>query len=208
MTALLSVSDKSGIVEFAKGLVDLGYAILSTGGTLKTLQENGIQALDVAQYTQSPEMFDGRVKTLHPKIHGGILYRRGNTEDKRIAEEFGIRDISLVCVNLYPFKATIERTDDFDEIDRLHNKWLNDVSFENFTAEEMKFMENYRNAEVKDAEKRIGANFCAFEVIRRAQRYFRLLTLEAPKIVCDNEEYLMLKAFIIHRFAVSFEKIA
>lgn len=99
-------------------------------------------------------------------------------------------------------------TDDFDEIDRLHNKWLNDVSFENFTAEEMKFMENYRNAEVKDAEKRIGANFCAFEVIRRAQRYFRLLTLEAPKIVCDNEEYLMLEAFIIHRFAVSFEKIA
>ena len=99
-------------------------------------------------------------------------------------------------------------TDDFDGIDRLHNKWLNDLSFENFTAEEMKFMENYRNAEVKDAEKRIGANFCAFEVIRRAQGYFRLLTLPAPKIVCDNEEYLMLKAFIIHSFAVSFEKTA
>ena len=116
MTALLSVSDKSGIVEFAKGLVDLGYAILSTGGTLKTLQENGIQALDVAQYTQSPEMFDGRVKTLHPKIHGGILYRRNNADDKAKAKEFGISDISLVCVNLYPFKATIERTDDFGEI--------------------------------------------------------------------------------------------
>lgn len=116
MTALLSVSDKSGIVEFAKGLLNLGYEILSTGGTLKVLQENNIQALDVAKYTQSPEMFDGRVKTLHPKIHGGILYRRENAEDRVKAQEFGIRDISLVCVNLYPFKATIERTEDFGEI--------------------------------------------------------------------------------------------
>ena len=116
MTALLSVSDKSGIVEFAKGLLNLGYEILSTGGTLKVLQENNIQALDVAKYTQSPEMFDGRVKTLHPKIHGGILYRRENAEDRAKAQEFGIRDISLVCVNLYPFKATIERTENFAEI--------------------------------------------------------------------------------------------
>lgn len=116
MTALLSVSDKSGIVEFAQELVKLGYEILSTGGTLKVLKENNIQALDVAQYTQSPEMFDGRVKTLHPKIHGGILHRRKNQEDVAKAQEFGIRDISLVCVNLYPFKATIERTDDFEEI--------------------------------------------------------------------------------------------
>ncbi|WP_297812837.1 bifunctional phosphoribosylaminoimidazolecarboxamide formyltransferase/IMP cyclohydrolase [uncultured Helicobacter sp.] len=116
MTALLSVSDKSGIVEFAKGLLHLGYTILSTGGTLKALQENGVQALDVAEYTQSPEMFDGRVKTLHPKIHGGILYRRDNAEDRDKAEEFGIYNISLVCVNLYPFKATIKRTNDFNEI--------------------------------------------------------------------------------------------
>lgn len=116
MTALLSVSDKSGIVEFAQELVKLGYEILSTGGTLKVLKENNVQALDVAQYTQSPEMFDGRVKTLHPKIHGGILHRRSNREDVAKAQEFGILDISLVCVNLYPFKATIERTDDFAEI--------------------------------------------------------------------------------------------
>lgn len=116
MTALLSVSDKSGIVEFAQELVKLGYEILSTGGTLKVLKENNVQALDVAQYTQSPEMFDGRVKTLHPKIHGGILHRRNHREDIAKAQEFGIRDISLVCVNLYPFKATIERTDDFVEI--------------------------------------------------------------------------------------------
>lgn len=116
MTALLSVSDKEGIVEFAKGLVGLGYEILSTGGTLKILKENGIVAIEVSEYTQSPEMFDGRVKTLHPKIHGGILHRRNVKEDVDKAREFGIRDISLVCVNLYPFKETIERTEDFGEI--------------------------------------------------------------------------------------------
>ncbi len=116
MTALLSVSDKSGIVEFARELTSLGYTILSTGGTLKTLQEHKISAEEVAYYTQSPEMFDGRVKTLHPKIHGGILYRRDNPEDQKQAKELGITDICLVCVNLYPFKETIERTDDFEVI--------------------------------------------------------------------------------------------
>lgn len=116
MTALLSVSDKKGIVEFAKGLVSLGYEILSTGGTLKILRENAIKALEVSEYTQSPEMFDGRVKTLHPKIHGGILHRRNNQDDRQKASEFGIKDISLVCVNLYPFKETIEKTEDFGEI--------------------------------------------------------------------------------------------
>ena len=116
MTALLSVSDKTNIVEFARGLIELGYEILSTGGTLKTLREEGIGVIEVSEYTQSPEMFDGRVKTLHPKIHGGILHRRKNLDDLQKAKEFGIRDISLVCVNLYPFKETITRTDDFDEI--------------------------------------------------------------------------------------------
>ncbi len=98
-------------------------------------------------------------------------------------------------------------TKDYSEIDRLQNKWFEDASFENFTSKELKFMENYKNAEIKDAENRIGENYCAFDVIRRAQRLFRLLTLNAPKIICDNEEYLMLKAFIIHKFAVSFENI-
>lgn len=116
MMALLSVSDKRGIVEFAKGLVDLGYAILSTGGTLKVLQQNNIQALEVSHYTQSPEMFDGRVKTLHPKIHGGILHRRSNATDVKVAKEQGIADINLVCVNLYPFKETIRHTEDFETI--------------------------------------------------------------------------------------------
>ena len=116
MRALISVSDKSGVVEFAKGLETLGWEILSTGGTYKVLKENGIKALEVSEYTKSPEMFDGRVKTLHPKIHGGILHRRDIKEHVEDAKKHDIGAIDLVCVNLYPFKATIKRTDDFDEI--------------------------------------------------------------------------------------------
>lgn len=116
MYALLSVSDKEGIIEFAQGLVKLNYTILSTGGTLKALQESGISAIEVSQYTNSKELFDGRVKTLHPKIHGGILYRRDKDSHCAQAEQNGIESIQLVCVNLYPFKQTTKRTDDFDEI--------------------------------------------------------------------------------------------
>ncbi len=116
MYALLSVSDKEGIVEFAQDLTQLGYKILSTGGTLKLLKQSHIAAIDVGEYTQSEEMFDGRVKTLHPKIHGGILYRRDNQSDVGIAQQKGISAIDIVCVNLYPFKQTIEHTDDFEEI--------------------------------------------------------------------------------------------
>ncbi len=116
MYALLSVSDKEGIVEFAQDLTRLEYKILSTGGTLKLLKQSHIAAIDVGEYTQSEEMFDGRVKTLHPKIHGGILYRRDNQSDVGIAQQKGISAIDIVCVNLYPFKQTIERTDDFEEI--------------------------------------------------------------------------------------------
>ena len=116
MRALISVSDKSGVVEFAKGLEALGWEILSTGGTYKVLKENGIKTLEVSEYTNSPEMFDGRVKTLHPKIHGGILHRRDIKEHVEDAKKHDIGAIDLVCVNLYPFKATIKRTDDFDEI--------------------------------------------------------------------------------------------
>ena len=116
MRALISVSDKSGVVEFTKGLEALVWEILSTGGTYKVLKENGIKALEVSEYTKSPEMFDGRVKTVHPKIHGGILHRRDIKEHVEDAKKHDIGAIDLVCVNLYPFKATIKRTDDFDEI--------------------------------------------------------------------------------------------
>ena len=107
--ALLSVSDKSGIIEFAKGLTELGYEILSTGGTAKTLREAGIAVTDVAAYTGSPEILDGRVKTLHPKIHGGLLGRRHDPQHVAEMERHGIRPIDVVVVNLYPFEATINK---------------------------------------------------------------------------------------------------
>jgi len=105
--ALISVSDKTGILEFARELEALGVEILSTGGTFKLLRDNGVAAVEVADYTGFAEMMDGRVKTLHPKIHGGILGRRGT--DDAIMAEHGIKPIDLVAVNLYPFEATINK---------------------------------------------------------------------------------------------------
>ncbi len=102
--ALISVSDKTGIIEFAKELEKLGVEILSTGGTSKTLRENGIRVKDVSEYTGFPEMMDGRVKTLHPKIHGGLLALRENHEHMEQAEKHGIEMIDLVVINLYPFE--------------------------------------------------------------------------------------------------------
>ncbi len=116
MRALISVSDKSGVIEFAKGLKELGCKIVSTGGTLKSLEDNGVKAKDISKFTGFPEMFDGRVKTLNPMVHGAILHKRKDKAHTDTAKEFGIKEIDIVCVNLYPFKATIERTDDFDEI--------------------------------------------------------------------------------------------
>jgi phosphoribosylaminoimidazolecarboxamide formyltransferase/IMP cyclohydrolase len=105
--ALISVSDKTGILEFARELVALNVEILSTGGTYKLLKDNGVAAVEVADYTGFPEMMDGRVKTLHPKIHGGILGRRAL--DGAVMDEHGIKPIDLVAVNLYPFAATVAK---------------------------------------------------------------------------------------------------
>ncbi|MBI3464058.1 MAG: bifunctional phosphoribosylaminoimidazolecarboxamide formyltransferase/IMP cyclohydrolase [Planctomycetes bacterium] len=107
--ALLSVSDKSGLVEFARGLAALGIQLFSTGGTRACLEQAGIPVRDVAAYTGFPEMMDGRIKTLHPKIHGGILCRRDRPEDMAALAEHGISTLDLVVVNLYPFEATIRR---------------------------------------------------------------------------------------------------
>lgn len=107
--ALISVSDKTGIVEFARALSDRGVEILSTGGTYKLLCDQGIPAVEVSDYTGFPEMMDGRVKTLHPKIHGGILGRRG--QDEGVMQQHGINPIDMVVVNLYPFAATVARPD-------------------------------------------------------------------------------------------------
>ena len=108
--ALISVFDKSGIVEFAKRLAALGIEILSTGGTSKLLRDAQVPVRDVADFTGWPEMLGGRVKTLHPKVHGGLLYRRNHAEDQKQATEHGIQPIDLVVVNLYPFEATAAKS--------------------------------------------------------------------------------------------------
>lgn len=107
--ALISVSDKAGVVDFAKGLVSLGYEIISTGGTAKALKEAGLSILSISDVTGFPEMLDGRVKTLHPKVHGGILGIRENSEHQKQMQEQGIETIDLVAVNLYPFEATVAK---------------------------------------------------------------------------------------------------
>jgi phosphoribosylaminoimidazolecarboxamide formyltransferase/IMP cyclohydrolase len=104
--ALISVFDKTGVVEFAKRLAGLKIDILSTGGTAKLLRESGLAVQDVSEFTGWPEMLGGRVKTLHPKVHGGLLFRRRHAEDEKQAKEHGIAPIDLVVVNLYPFEAT------------------------------------------------------------------------------------------------------
>ncbi|MEM7385234.1 MAG: bifunctional phosphoribosylaminoimidazolecarboxamide formyltransferase/IMP cyclohydrolase [Verrucomicrobiota bacterium] len=109
--ALLSVSDKSGLLEFARRLHDKGLALLSTGGTARYLRESGLPVIDVSEHTGFPELFEGRVKTLHPKVHGGLLYRRGSEEHVRQAKEHDVPPIDLLVVNLYPFEETVARPD-------------------------------------------------------------------------------------------------
>jgi phosphoribosylaminoimidazolecarboxamide formyltransferase/IMP cyclohydrolase len=109
--ALISVSDKTGLVPFTQILVQAGIEIISTGGTAKTLREVGITVKDISEHTGFPEMLDGRVKTLHPKVHGGLLYIRGNEGHERAAKAHGIAPIDLVVVNLYPFEQTVAKPD-------------------------------------------------------------------------------------------------
>ncbi|MBV5305480.1 MAG: IMP cyclohydrolase [Desulfobulbaceae bacterium] len=105
--ALISLTDKSGIEGFARDLAELGVEILSTGGTAKKIREAGIPVKDVSEFTGFPEMLDGRVKTLHPKVHGGILNQRENTEHQRQCLEHGLKPIDLIAVNLYAFEKTV-----------------------------------------------------------------------------------------------------
>src|SRR6266478_5865648 len=107
--ALVSVSDKTGIVDFARELKRFGVEIISTGGTAKTLRENGIEVRDVSDVTGFPEMMDGRIKTLHPKIHGALLALRDNPEHAADMSKHGIEPIDMVIINLYPFEETIAR---------------------------------------------------------------------------------------------------
>ena len=105
--ALISVSDKTGLVEFGQALAARGVELVSTGGTAKALREAGLEVADVSDITQFPEMMDGRVKTLHPGVHGGLLFMRGNAEHEEAANKHNIMPIDLLAVNLYPFEETI-----------------------------------------------------------------------------------------------------
>ncbi len=112
--ALISVSDKEGIEAFATALSNKGVELISTGGTAKLLKDAGLDVKDVSEITDFPEMMDGRVKTLHPKVHGGLLAVRGNDTHQAAQEEHGIQDIDLLVVNLYPFEQTVEAKSDYD----------------------------------------------------------------------------------------------
>jgi phosphoribosylaminoimidazolecarboxamide formyltransferase/IMP cyclohydrolase len=107
--ALLSVSDKTGLADFARYLHESGVELLSTGGTAKVLREAGLPVIDVSEFTGAPELFEGRLKTLHPKVHGGLLHKRDDKEHLAQAKEHGIPPIDLVVVNLYPFEETVAK---------------------------------------------------------------------------------------------------
>ena len=107
--AIISVTDKAGVVEFAKSLSKFRVEILSTGGTAKSLRQGGVSVMDISDYTGFPEMLDGRVKTLHPKVHGGLLGMRDNPEHVRVMKEHGIKNIDMIVVNLYQFEKTVAK---------------------------------------------------------------------------------------------------
>ena len=113
--ALISVSDKTGVVEVAKRLENLGYEIISTGGTEAALKNAGVKTINISEITGFPECLDGRVKTLHPNVHAGLLAMRSNPDHMAQLEKLGVNTIDVVIVNLYPFKQTIMRGADFAE---------------------------------------------------------------------------------------------
>src|ERR1700682_6260843 len=107
--ALISVSDKSGIAKFARALERQGVDIISTGGTADLLRKEKIPVRDISSFTAFPEVLEGRVKTLHPRVHGGLLYKRGNAKHEAEARECGFKRIDLIVVNLYPFRKTVPK---------------------------------------------------------------------------------------------------
>jgi phosphoribosylaminoimidazolecarboxamide formyltransferase/IMP cyclohydrolase len=177
--ALISVYDKTGLVDLAKGLRALHWELLATGGTLRTLQEAGVEVTEVAAYTGAPECFDGRVKTLHPKIHGGLLHRRDLESHRTDAERLGIPAIDLVVVNLYPFEATIAKPgagfeDCIEQIDiggpsMIRSAAKNHASVTVLTAPEQygPFVERLRLGTWDESDRRR----CALEAFRATAAY-------------------------------------
>ena len=171
--ALVSVSDKNGIVEFCKELVDLGYEIISTGGTHKVLANAGIKVIGISDITGFPECLDGRVKTLHPAVHAGLLAMRSNPEHMSQLEKLNINTIDIVAVNLYPFKATISKPG---------------VSFE----------EAVENIDIggPTMSRAAAKNYQDVAVVVDPKDYERVLSeLEAGEITLDTKKYLQYKVF-------------
>ena len=130
MRALISVSDKTGVVDFAKGLRALGWEVIATGGTMKLLADSGVEVINISDVTGFPEICDGRVKTLHPNVHGGLLARRDDPEHLKALKDNNIEFIDMVCVNLYPFR--VPRWPEFQHQDKrpLQNSNIMDVDAE------------------------------------------------------------------------------
>ncbi|MCM8820461.1 MAG: bifunctional phosphoribosylaminoimidazolecarboxamide formyltransferase/IMP cyclohydrolase [Candidatus Omnitrophica bacterium] len=178
--AIMSVSDKSGIVELAKFLSEQGVEILSTGGTAKILRENGIKVMDVSEFTGFPEILDGRVKTLHPRIYGGLLAIRDNKEHQRQMEENNLVPIDLIVCNLYPFEATLKRGASHEEI--IENIDIGGPTMIRAASKNYKYVcvlvkpEMYKEfmEEMEKNNNYVSEEFslkCAMEVFRHTSRY-------------------------------------
>ncbi len=181
--ALISVSDKDGIAKLAKGLVENNYEILATGNTAKVLNENGINCIEISDYTGSPEVFSGRVKSLHPKIFGGILFRRTNKNDILEANQNGIDPIDIVCVNLYPFEKVVVK-EDVDEETKIENIDIGGPSLIRAAAKNYKYVsvltnrDQYENFIAQLEDGKIDDNFrrvLAAEAFSHTAKYDKLI---------------------------------
>ncbi len=200
--ALISVSDKTNITEFGKELSDLGYEIIATGNTAKILKESGLNVTNISDITSFPEIFDGRVKTLHPKIFGGILFRRDNPQDLKEVELNGISSIDVVCVNLYPFEETISKTnvtleDTIENIDiggpsliRAAAKNFNYVSVLTNPVQYTEFIEQLKSGEISiDKRKELAA-----EAFSHTARYDTVISNHLEKIFDMSHNYFRLNS--------------
>jgi phosphoribosylaminoimidazolecarboxamide formyltransferase/IMP cyclohydrolase len=189
--ALISVSNKKGVVEFARELHAMGVEILSTGGTAKALRDGGVPVKDVSEHTGSPEMLDGRVKTLHPKIHGGLLSRRDHPKDMEEIKKHNIETIDMLVVNLYPFEETISKpnisfADAIENIDiggpamlRSASKNFQDVAVIVDPSDYEKIIQDLRQSGDIDYKKRLQL---AKKVFRHTSRYDSIIAEYLTKV--------------------------
>jgi phosphoribosylaminoimidazolecarboxamide formyltransferase/IMP cyclohydrolase len=196
--ALISVSDKVGITELAEALIANNYEILATGNTAKLLNNNGINCTEISDYTDSPEVFSGRVKSLHPKIFGGILFRRNNKNDILEANQNGIAPIDIVCVNLYPFEKVVDK-DDVAEETKIENIDIGGPSLIRASAKNYKYVsvltnpDQYENFITRLQEGNINENFrreLAAEAFSHTAKYDKLIAdYFEHKLIGKNETF-------------------